>query len=102
MRPNVPQDPTVKTGEELMDVSFAKVLPPAANNRVDLSDQPLCIHRCFAPRAMADLLLKGLDRFLARLRVEITLSGGTTNLAGRPRNRPTAPLDLVPKKLKTI
>ena len=102
MRPNAPQDPTVKTGEELADVSFAKVLPPAANNRIDISEQRLCIHRRFASRAIADLLLKVLDRFLARIRVEITLSGATTNLAGRQRKRPTAPLDLVPKKLKTL
>ena len=102
LRPETPQNPAVETGEELANVSLAEVKAPAANDRIDLGDDLLGAHRGLAPSATAYLFLEVLDRFRAWIRIEVTLTGTATNPRARQRKTPSATLDFVSEKLKTV
>ncbi len=56
--------------EELADVSLTVVQAPAANDRINLSDELLRTDRSFPPRTLTNLVLEMLNRFLTRDRIE--------------------------------
>ena len=89
MRPDASHDPPVELVEELADVSSTVVLPPSANDRVDLFDQRLRRHRRFATRPLADLILEVSDGLLAGVRIR-----HVTFAARPPHLRRRAPDDI--------
>ena len=74
MRPQASQDPAIDTSEELTNVGFVVVKPPAANDRVDLVDQLPCSHRSLATGPSPNLIFKVLDRLLAGIGVQISVT----------------------------
>src|SRR6478672_8104303 len=83
LRPQAVQDPTVELSEELADMSLVIIQAPAANDRVDLSNQFRGGYRSLAPGTLSDLLLEVLDRLLSGIGVESARTDAATDLAGR-------------------
>ena len=83
-------------------MGFAKVITPAADDRVDLSNYRWRTQRRFAPRPLANLFLEVLDRLVPRIRIELTLPCATANLVRRQLHRPTAALDFITEKFKPV
>src|SRR5262249_31611523 len=100
LRPQTVQDPMVELSEELADMSLVVVQAPAANDRVDLSDQRRNGYRSLAPGTLSDLLLEVLDRLLPGIGVECARADAATDLVGRQPQRPRSPLDLISQELE--
>ena len=80
MRPNSPQDPSIETCEELTDVGFVEIEPPAANDRVDFVDQLLCSHRSLSTGQSSYLILEVLERLLPGIGIQVSMTDACTDL----------------------
>src|SRR3954452_996660 len=101
MRPDAPLDPTVELVEERSDVGTLVVMTPTPQDRVQLLDQILGLQWHASPGKLTYPILKALDRFLSRVRVQATRLGPSNNLARRQLKLPSAP-DQVAQKFETM
>ena len=53
VRPYTAHNPSIQLVEELTDVGFAKIVPPAAYDGIDLCNQLLCLQGSLSPRELA-------------------------------------------------
>src|SRR6187401_1140391 len=101
MRPDAPLDPTVEFVEERSDVGTLVVVTPPSQYRIKLLDQILGLQGYASPGKLAYPILKTLDRFLPRVRVQATRLGTSDDLARRQPKLPSAP-DQVPQKFESV
>ena len=78
------------------------VIPPSANDRVDLSNELLSRKGSFPTSSLPNLILEMIDRLLPWIRVQVPLRGPTTDRVGCKPQLTASPLDLVSKKLESM
>ena len=102
MRPNTVHDPDIETVEEATDMGLAEILPPSANNWVDLVNEFHSGNWNPSECAAANLVLKVLNRFLARIGIKLPMNNSTSDFLCRQPQGAFPSLDLVAKKLKAL
>lgn len=95
VRPEPPDNPSVKLVEQLPDMGLPVVVAPATYDRIDLVDKLFGGQRRFSSCPLPDLVLKMVDRFLSWIDVQRTLLGAASDLVRRQLKWPRAALDLV-------
>src|SRR3954469_6427180 len=101
MRPDAPDDPCLELEEEPTHVGFAVVLPPPANDRIDLLDELRGRDWRLSAGHRADLVLEAADRLLSRVRIERARLCPAPDLLRRQPKLSTA-LDLEAEELEAV